>query len=35
VQVYYTHLCKKKTIPTHVLYTWLPKRMCVAKARLA
>jgi hypothetical protein len=21
VQVYYTHLCKKKTIPTHVLYT--------------
>jgi hypothetical protein len=35
VQVYYTHLYKKKTIRTHMLYTWLPKRMCAAKVHLA
>jgi hypothetical protein len=31
----YMHLYKKKTICTHMLYTWLFERMCPAKARLA
>jgi hypothetical protein len=35
VQVYYTHLYKKKTIRTLMLYTSLHECMCAAKARLA
>jgi hypothetical protein len=35
VQVYYTHLYKRKTICTHMLYTSLRERMCAAKVRLA
>jgi hypothetical protein len=31
----YMHLYKKKSIHTHMLYTWLFERMCAAYARLA
>jgi hypothetical protein len=31
----YTHLYKNKIIRTHMLYIWLPERMCAAKARLS